>query len=320
MLSSQKRLSICKRTQRQRHTHSRLCAIWKTRHSVHSTDLNSHYLKMSSVLSRLTYYDPYQLECALNAYDKGCRQFLSNNEKPKESFIDCLNQKKYMPYIDTIINDMDHAFLDMTDTLQQDAQAYVWYPKHRVLKTVIYICFRGTVNFGDMKANLNFHMVPAGPEGVKVHKGYFNQYQSLHYDLFKKVSLQLPQHITNPASIIFTGHSLGGALATLGAFSFGNLLIDNPFIDIHCYSFGSPKVGNDMFASSFHNVVDFSARMYNKLDPIPLLPSLPWYSHVSPSICLCEHKQNTDTDQVLVEPLGDHNMSKYITNVFRVWS
>ncbi len=69
--------------------------------------------------------------------------------------------------------------------------------------------------------------------------------------------------------LFITGHSLGGALATLSALDMKqNAGHPHPVV----YTFGAPRVGNPEFAHAYREQVKTSYRVYNTLDAVPLLP------------------------------------------------
>lgn len=69
--------------------------------------------------------------------------------------------------------------------------------------------------------------------------------------------------------LFITGHSLGGALATLSAMdAMKNAGHAHPVV----YTFGSPRVGDPEFAHAYQERVKMSFRVYNPLDAVPLLP------------------------------------------------
>ena len=78
------------------------------------------------------------------------------------------------------------------------------------------------VTLGDMSAD-HYHIHPMlnlKNENIRLHEGYFGCYESI-----REAILQLVFDITDWStdwSIILTGHSLGGSLATLAAFEFAN--------------------------------------------------------------------------------------------------
>jgi hypothetical protein len=87
-------------------------------------------------------------------------------------------------------------------------------------------------------------------------------------------SLTFPRAVT---SVTVCGHSLGGALATLLALDLAaNTVFSHPVV----YTYGSPRTGNPLFASTFNQVVTQSYRVENRLDIVPKLPPPPMYEHV----------------------------------------
>jgi predicted lipase len=79
------------------------------------------------------------------------------------------------------------------------------------------------------------------------------------------------------SSVTVCGHSLGGALATLLALDVAaNTSYKNPSV----YTFGSPRTGDSLFASTYDQVVKNSYRVANRLDIVPTLPPPVDYDHV----------------------------------------
>jgi pimeloyl-ACP methyl ester carboxylesterase len=79
------------------------------------------------------------------------------------------------------------------------------------------------------------------------------------------------------SSVTVCGHSLGGALATLLALDVAaNTVYKNPSV----YTFGSPRTGDSLFASTYDQVVKNSYRVANRLDIVPTLPPPVDYDHV----------------------------------------
>ncbi|MBV9723341.1 MAG: hypothetical protein JO082_15670 [Mycobacterium sp.] len=87
-------------------------------------------------------------------------------------------------------------------------------------------------------------------------------------------SLSFPHPVT---SLTVCGHSLGGALATLLAL---DLAANTTFTHPILFTFGSPRTGNALFASTFNQVVTQSYRVENRLDIVPKVPPAPMYEHV----------------------------------------
>jgi triacylglycerol lipase len=162
----------------------------------------------------------------------------------------------------------------------------------------LYIVFRGSETQLDWDTNFDFQqelvelkqevidekivddrqqVYPYGGEsssGAKMHRGFVTAYFS--------VRSQIHDYLKNHpvANVTVTGHSLGGALATLCAvdvqYNFSNQV---KAIDI--YTFGSPRVGNTGFRESFNERVPNSYRFVYGMDIVPALPR-PWqgYRHV----------------------------------------
>ena len=78
-------------------------------------------------------------------------------------------------------------------------------------------------------------------------------------------------------SVTICGHSLGGALATLLAL---DVAANTSFTDPAVYTYGSPRVGDSLFASTYDQVVKNSYRIANRIDIVPALPPPFDYEHV----------------------------------------
>ncbi|KAM0842410.1 hypothetical protein ACQ4PT_058395 [Festuca glaucescens] len=87
--------------------------------------------------------------------------------------------------------------------------------------------------------------------------------------------------------IYVTGHSLGGALATLLVLELSSSqMAKNGVIFVTVYNFGSPRVGNRRFADVYNAKVKDSWRVVNHRDIIPTVPHLMGYCHVEAPIYL----------------------------------
>jgi hypothetical protein len=90
--------------------------------------------------------------------------------------------------------------------------------------------------------------------------------------------------------VMVTGHSLGGALATLFAADLaasvrsGSSSVRARVAHISMVNFGSPRVGNDAFCDAYGALVRDSVRVVNGSDAVPTLPALLGYRHVSAGV------------------------------------
>jgi predicted lipase len=87
-------------------------------------------------------------------------------------------------------------------------------------------------------------------------------------------TLSFPRPVS---SVTICGHSLGGALATLLAL---DVAANSAFKSPAVYTFGSPRTGDSLFASTYDQVVKNSYRVANRLDIVPTLPPPVDYDHV----------------------------------------
>lgn len=86
---------------------------------------------------------------------------------------------------------------------------------------------------------------------------------------------QAPDEPTGPWTIYITGHSLGGALATLLARDVVRLpWAREGRVEVVMYNFGSPRVGNRAFAEEYNRTVGTSWRVCNHRDIIPTVRNL----------------------------------------------
>jgi hypothetical protein len=143
-----------------------------------------------------------------------------------------------------------------------------------------YVVFRGTVrdHVTNWITDLTFTMTAFHQSipGAKVHSGFLTAYKSVHAKIVEE--LQEYQRL-GIHTIIFVGHSLGGALSTIGAADIGRREM---FKNINLWTFGSPRVGNFAFTEYLNTVANISIRTVNQKDIVPHVPStLVYYHHVS---------------------------------------
>jgi len=133
------------------------------------------------------------------------------------------------------------------------------------------LVFRGTEanSFTDLKTGANA-VITTCPSGGGIHSGYNDAYTLVEQPI--QTDLNSPDNRDKP--LIITGHSLGGALATIAA----KRLPHNRDDDGHkayngqilaCYSFGSPHIGNARWS---HGITVPVYRIVNALDYFTQLP------------------------------------------------
>ena len=130
----------------------------------------------------------------------------------------------------------------------------------------VLVAFRGTESLGDWLGNLNV-LSTTRPYGV-VHRGFLSAFQVVESRL-----RALIQGLGG-RKIVLTGHSLGGALATIAAAEW-----QGQFPISGIYTYGQPAVGKGEFT---HHIARYYGesffRFVNDDDIVPQVP--PSYEHV----------------------------------------
>ncbi len=153
------------------------------------------------------------------------------------------------------------------------------------------IAFPGTASVQDWLTDAKFQKEQWACG--QVHRGFGLAYESVH--------AQIASLVPEGATVILTGHSLGGALATLCAEAFRTRQRIAQVI-----TFGSPRVGNGAFARNYNDWLDHrTARVVNAGDPIP---HVPWvfgtYRHVATQVYL-QRDGSAQIDQPLAVALTE---------------
>lgn len=189
-----------------------------------------------------------------------------------------------------------------------DTHCLILEGRHRLI-----LAFRGTSSKTNVKTDLAFKLVPVHeptwPEACHVHRGFWNVYSSMRTEILESVRAILEARDTSDEmeydclQIYCTGHSLGGALATLTSLDLTVQLNR----EVVMYNYGSPKVGCRAFAEFYDSRVPKSFRVVNEGDvvcgqPTRLLPFsylvAATYRHIGIEVVL-DGRANGD---VLVDP------------------
>jgi predicted lipase len=145
---------------------------------------------------------------------------------------------------------------------------------------------------------------------IYVHSGFYNQLQ--RHDNYINIKNVIENILTSPEKkdyeIYITGHSLGGALATL----FGYLYSKETERQIKIISFASPRVGNIHFKNDFDNQPNLiHYRITNHRDIVTATPMI-FYKHVGINIHL--------TNQGNVEIYKNYEYNTLMFSLFRCWN
>ena len=148
----------------------------------------------------------------------------------------------------------------------------------------LFVVFRGTVAHSinnwitDLKIATDKIKKNPNCKGCEIHRGFRQTYFDILGPLVKtEINERLAKN-SKIKNLIFTGHSLGGALATLGAYNYvtkkilGSEKLKN--IDISLVAFGSPRVGNIKFAKYMnHSGLKYNVRVIFGHDLVSSLPT-----------------------------------------------
>jgi hypothetical protein len=128
------------------------------------------------------------------------------------------------------------------------------------------VSFRGTESIGDWITNTNFFSIEKNYGAV--HEGFYNGFAEVKDTIEKEFDRRLPK------LILLTGHSLGGALATVAAAEWnGKYNISG------VYTFGQPSVGNGTFSTFFST--NYSNKFFRFVNDDDIVTRLPLsYQHV----------------------------------------
>uniref|UniRef100_A0A0D6QZW2 Fungal lipase-type domain-containing protein n=1 Tax=Araucaria cunninghamii TaxID=56994 RepID=A0A0D6QZW2_ARACU len=167
----------------------------------------------------------------------------------------------------------------------------------------IVVAWRGTETPQEWIQNLRDILVPIpgrlshniqtnSRPNVRIEKGFMSCYTSIDEDsvrcrasareiVMAEITRLLEEHKDeeNDLSITFTGHSLGGALATISAYDIKQMcmLSDNENtrnVPVTVFSFASPRVGNMWFAQHMEEIGVKVLRVVNRNDLVPNVPGV----------------------------------------------
>lgn len=163
------------------------------------------------------------------------------------------------------------------------------------------VAFRGTDsrsihnwvhNMKTWRTDLNLTLAGA-PSGALVHGGFYESYNSsgLANDVSRSIRDVLWRHPGAP--VYCAGHSLGAALATIAALDLRKVV---GIEDVRLYTFGSPRVGNYVFARWFETIVTEHWRFTHNRDIVPsVAPTYMGFWHVSREVWIVDYAVTNET-------------------------
>lgn len=255
-----------------------------------------------------------------------------------------------MDYVEEIVDlwgiDNIHRDFKYFNTRKRDTQAFMFRTN-----TFMVLAFRGTQEINDWNTNLNtelrkFTIRKKGKTTFssykgKVHKGFFLGWADIEKPVLERLEFWRNHNNGRPLPpLLITGHSLGGALATMATAS----LLENGFKVAGLYTFGQPRVGDRTFIQQLEDHPLLKVyRFVNNNDVVPHVPP-PFslrnptrlYSHLgavqyfnSKGFLVANYKAIYRVFDGLVglakslfesgfDLISDHSMSYYISNLDKV--
>ena len=104
---------------------------------------------------------------------------------------------------------------------------------------------------------------------IKVHKLFYYIFEEIKNDIFSR-SILNEIKVNKDYQIIFTGHSLGGAISTIASYYYAkfNLAENDPVL----ITFGQPRVGNENFARDYMKLISKVFRIERYQDLVAMVP------------------------------------------------
>lgn len=170
----------------------------------------------------------------------------------------------------------------------------------------IKIIFKGSTDHTHLEYNLKIKLTNIkflNNDKIKIHYGFYNQV--FEGKIYNKIIKYLQELNIDNYLIFYSGHSLGGVMATLFGY-FSSFVFSNKIIIV---SFGGSRIGNKFFKKSFEkkkNIICY--RFNNENDIITQLPIIN-YEHVGIPINLkCSQNYNF---------LEEHNYESYLHSILK---
>ena len=131
--------------------------------------------------------------------------------------------------------------------------------------------FKGSSSPRDFLQDAKFLLRPAGGNlaaDAFVHAGFLEDFRAIASATLDQLRAQLAAHTR--ARLYLTGHSLGGALATLIALECRRRHVSVAGV----YTFGQPRTGNIAFHAIYNSLLyDYTYRLVHQNDLVPRTPS-----------------------------------------------
>lgn len=173
-------------------------------------------------------------------------------------------------------------FVDVRKGSDIDLQCFLMADANNII-----VVFRGSDDLKDWFANFQAVREPGPLEKSKAHEGF----QDALYPAVLRLTEVLNKFNVTDKKLWVTGHSLGGALASL----YAGMLIENGYDVYGIYTFASPRPGDGRFAEELNKRIEGPHyRVVNNGDIVPHVPPEPFFSHAGKRVILNKSKRKTN--------------------------
>ena len=159
------------------------------------------------------------------------------------------------------------------------------------------LVFRGTANVKNVGTDIDLRPFRDDELGVYLHRGFRDAAMFTLNDIKKNYELE--------QTIYLTGHSLGGAIATIIGY-----WLNYDGYNVQIYTFGSPKVSTAFFGNR-----PLHYRLAMRSDPVPFTPPYPFLHsgiRIDPETLDWMEGGETDRDSFTKIDGRDHSIQEYI--------
>ena len=168
-----------------------------------------------------------------------------------------------------------HTVEELRSEIDTNAAIVINGAMRRVL-----VSFRGTASLANVYTDLNILKVGAdnrhGTSGPHIHEGFHTAYYrgGVAFELETRLAELFRERAADfNHELWITGHSLGGALATILAWRLARHAILPDSVHIYVVTFGAPRVGSPGFADAFDALDNVTLwRVVNRHDVVPRVP------------------------------------------------